>query len=171
MENKITTNSGRYYLFICILIIGVFITAWYLSSWYYLKKEERLHKSFLITSNTIEYEITDINEVKQVLNESPSNYFIYISYPKDEKIYRFEKKIKKYIDTYNIKDSFYYLNITNYLEKEDLYTKLNKIFDTDKIEDLPTILYYENKVLVEVINGPNYSKFANILKSDNFIKD
>ncbi len=171
MNNKTNNSSGRIYLYICLLIIGVFILAWYLSSWYYLKKEERLSKSYLINSSTIEYEITDVSEIDQVLKESPSSYFVYISYTNDEKVYRFEKKLKKYIDNYNIKDSFYYLNITSYLEKEDLIDKLNKRFDTNEIKKVPCILYYENKILTKVINGFEYLEFSDILKTDNFIKN
>lgn len=171
MNNKTNNSSGKIYLYICLLIIGVFILAWYLSSWYYLKKEERLSKSYLINSSTIEYEITDVSEIDQVLKESPSSYFVYISYTNDEKVYRFEKKLKKYIDNYNIKDSFYYLNITSYLEKEDLIDKLNKRFDTNEIKKVPCILYYENKILTKVINGFEYLEFSDILKTDNFIKN
>ena len=40
--------------------------------------------SYLITSNTLSYEIKNLNEIDQILKESPNDYFVFITYNNDE---------------------------------------------------------------------------------------
>lgn len=110
-SKKNNINFKKLFYFIIGFLLIIFLI-WYIISWKNVKKEEKLMNSYLITSNTLSVEIKDLSETIQVLKESPSEYFVYISYTNDEKVYSFEKKLKKLIDNYNLKDEFYFVNVT-----------------------------------------------------------
>lgn len=160
---------------ICEIIFSILIAGfiiWYIASWYNVKKEEKLINSYLITTNTLSLEVKNLDEVVQVLKESPSEYFVYISYTNDESVYKLEKKLKSVIDNYNLKDEFYYINITNEKDSDNLYGKLNNIFNTKDIEMIPTILYYKDNELKSIITDKNpvniAGKLKSVLKEDGF---
>ena len=139
------------------------------------KKEEKLMNSYLITSNTLSVEIKDLSETIQVLKESPSEYFVYISYTNDEKVYSFEKKLKKLIDNYNLKDEFYFVNVTNIKDDENFYSEINNTFNTKLINNIPCILHFKNNELKKVIYNKDlnktYTNFENLLKENEFDKE
>ena len=154
MQKKKKSNKYfplKNYIYGALIFITIILLAWYIISWYNVKQTEKLMTSYLVTSNTVTSEIKDLNEIVQVLKESPSEYFVYISYNNNEDVYKLEKKLKKIIDNYNLKDEFYYINITDYLEDDDVYTKLNNAFNTTQIKNAPCILYFKNNQLEEVI--------------------
>ena len=131
--------------------------------------------SYLITSNTLSVEIKDLSETIQVLKESPSEYFVYISYTNDEKVFNFEKKLKKLIDNYNLKDEFYFVNVTNIKDDENFYTEINNTFNTKLINNIPCILHFKNNELKKVIYNKDlnktYTNFENLLKENEFDKE
>ena len=131
--------------------------------------------SYLITSNTLSVEIKDLSETVQVLKESPSEYFVYISYTNDEKIFNFEKKLKKLIDNYNLKDEFYFVNVTNIKDDENFYSEINDTFNTKLISNIPSILHFKNNELKKVIYNKDlnktYTEFENLLKENEFDKE
>lgn len=131
--------------------------------------------SYLITSNTLSVEIKDLSETVQVLKESPSEYFVYISYTNDEKIFNFEKKLKKLIDNYNLKDEFYFVNVTNIKDDENFYSEINDTFNTKLISNIPSILHFKNNELKKVIYNKDlnktYTNFENLLKENEFDKE
>ena len=155
MKKKKNKNSKyiptKNYIYGALILLAVVFLAWYAISWYEVKEEEKLMTSYLITTNTLSYEIKNLNEVTQVLKESPNNYFIYISYTNDENVYRLEKKIKKVIDNYELQDEFYYINITDIKDDDKLLRNLNDTFNTTKINNVPCILYYQNGDLKQII--------------------
>lgn len=162
------------YVYGAIILLAIVFIAWYAISWYEVKQQEKLMNSYLITTNTLSYEIKDLNEVVQVLRESPSNYFVYVSYTNNEDIYKLEKKLKKVIDNYELKDEFYYINITDIKDNKNLITKLNDTFNTTKISNVPCILYFKNNVLEQVImddkNIFNVNDFTKVLDDYNYEK-
>ena len=95
-SKKNNINFKKIFYFILGFLLIIFLI-WYIISWKNVKQEEKLMNSYLITSNTLSVEIKDLSETIQVLKESPSEYFVYISYTNDEKIFNFEKKLKKVI--------------------------------------------------------------------------
>ena len=159
---------------IIFLCLSILLIAWYVISWHQVKTEEKLLSSYLITTNTLNNEIKDLKEIEQILTESPTRYFIYISYTQDESIYKLEKKLNNIIDNYGIKDEFYYINVTSELENTNLINDLNKKFATQSIENIPCILYFENGVLKETLLDKNkvfnYSKFEKLLKEKKYEK-
>ena len=165
--------SIRHYVYVILAVLAVIFLIWYVASWYKVKKEERLLTSYLIKTNTVSLEVDDISEIPQMLKELPSEYFIYISYTNDESIYRLERKLKKIIDTYDIADTFYYINVTN--ESKTIETKLNDMFSTTKIVNIPCILYFKNNELKDIIVEKDdvfdYNKFIILLQDNEYEKE
>ena len=156
MKKKINKNNilpFKHYIYIVIGIIILCLLCWYIVSWYQVIKNDRLSKSYLIASNTISLELNEGKEVTYSLQETPNDYFIFISYTGDEKEYDLEKRLKKIIDNYNIADKFYYINITDKINNNNLMSYLNKTFNTDLISSIPCILYYEDGKLNTVIQN------------------
>lgn len=175
MQKKNKNNkyfSTKHYVYAALLFIAIILIIWYALSWYNVKKQERLMNSYLVTTSTVTYEIKDLSEIVQVLKESPSEYFVYISYNNDEEIYKLEKKLKKIIDEYNLKDEFYYINVTDIKDDENLYTRLNDSFNTTQIQNVPCILYFKNnqlfKVIIEKDKVFNVNDFKDVLTKNEY---
>lgn len=176
-KKKKNTNNYfpiKNYIYGALIIVAIIGLVWYALSWYNVKQQEKLMTSYLISSNTLTSEIQDLNEIVQVLKESPSEYFVYISYNNDENIYRLEKKLKKIIDNYGLKDSFYYINITQEKNDKDIYTRLNDAFNTNTITNVPCILYFKNNILEQTIIDDkkvfNVNDFTEVLKDYEYEK-
>lgn len=177
MAKKKTKNAKyiptKNYVYGLLILLAIVFLAWYAISWYEVKQKDKLMNSYLITTNTLLYEIKSLDEVVQVLRESPSEYFVYISYTNDEDVYRLEKKLKKVIDNYELHDEFYYINITD--NKDDkILTKLNDTFNTTKISNVPCILYFKNNTLEQIIVDKNsvfnINDFTTLLDTNNYEK-
>ena len=173
-SKKNNINFKKLFYFIIGFLLIIFLI-WYIISWKNVKKEEKLMNSYLITSNTLSVEIKDLSETIQVLKESPSEYFVYISYTNYEKVYSFEKKLKKFIDNYNLKDEFYFVNVTNIKDDENFYKEINNTFNTKLINNIPCILHFKNNELKKVIYNKDlnktYANFENLLKENEFDKE
>ena len=173
-NKKNNINFKKIFYFILGFLLIIFLI-WYIISWKNVKQEEKLMNSYLITSNTLSVEIKDLSETVQVLKESPSEYFVYISYTNDEKIFNFEKKLKKLIDNYNLKDEFYFVNVTNIKDDENFYSEINNTFNTKLINNIPCILHFKNNELKKVIYNKDlnktYTDFENLLKENEFDKE
>ena len=173
-SKKNNINFKKLFYFIIGFLLIIFLI-WYIISWKNVKQEEKLMNSYLITSNTLSVEIKDLSETIQVLKESPSEYFVYISYTNDEKVYSFEKKLKKLIDNYNLKDEFYFVNVTNIKNDENFYKEINNTFNTKLINNIPCILHFKNNELKKVIYNKDlnktYTNFENLLKENECDKE
>ena len=173
-SKKNNINFKKLFYFILGFLLIIFLI-WYIISWKNVKQEEKLMNSYLITSNTLSVEIKDLSETVQVLKESPSEYFVYISYTNDEKVFNFEKKLKKLIDNYNLKDEFYFVNVTNIKDDENFYSEINETFNTKLISNIPSILHFKNNELKKVIYNKDlnktYTDFENLLKENEFDKE
>ena len=162
------------YLHIIIGIIFLLLLMWYVASWIKVKNEEKLLTSYLLKTSTITYHIDDLKEVSSVLQESPTDYFVYISYTSDDDVYKLEKRLKRIIDDYNLKDEFYYLDITSIKDKENILDNLNKTFNTSIITNVPCIIFFKNGNIEDIIVDKNdifnYNDFVSLLKDNNYEK-
>jgi len=169
-ENKYIPTKN--YVIAIIFSTVVVLTIWYIFSWLDVKKKSMLLDSYLLSTNTLSLEITSLKEAKQVFTESPMEYFVYISYTNNEDILALEKKLKKIIDNYELHDQFYYVNVTNDLKNEKLYTNLNDAFNTTRISNVPCILYYKNDVLDTIIGNEkgifSHKEFEKLLKENEY---
>jgi len=170
MMVKNNESSMKDLIIILLSIVVVILLALYFYKWYQVKQDEKYMESYLINTNTINLEMTEIEEIKTVLSETPSYYFVYIGYTKDKDIYDFEKELKPLITDYDIQNNFYYLNITNIRKHDNYKESIAKELgiDKNKINDLPVILYFKDGKLVEngVTNAQDFEK----LLIDNDIK-
>jgi len=154
-----------------ILLIGTLVAIlifFYFYKWHNVKQEEKLMNSYLLTTDTVSLEIKNLDEVPQILTEAPNEYFILINYTGDEDNYNLEKGLKEIIDSYKFADCFYYLNVKNIIKEDNYLARLNTAFKTDKITTVPTILYFKNGSIVEVVkridNNPiNSGDFQKLL--------
>ena len=104
-------------------------------------------ESYLLSTNTVYLEIDNIRELRSVLTETPSYYFLYISYIGDSNVYNLEKELKPLIDEYQLQNNFYFLNVTDFKDsnvnyREDIAEILG--IDASIISDIPVILYYSD---------------------------
>jgi len=142
------------YLIAALLVAVTIFLVLYLFEWYKVRQIEKYGTSYLVESNTVNLEIKTIDEIPVVFSEAPSDYFVFINYLNEEANYKLEKQLKNIIDEYNLKDNFYYMNVTDIKEDDNYLNKLNDAFDVDnKIKNVPTILYYQNGELKETANS------------------
>lgn len=170
-DYKNKTGTRKWFVYLCS-IVGIVLVAIYCYKWHQVNIQKKYLNSYLVETGTINLEMTDINEINSVLLETPSYYFIYISYTKDEDVYNFEKKLKPIIDNYDLRNNFYYINITDIKEKnknyrEDIARELH--IDIEKINKIPTILYFKDGKLVgkEITD---IDEFENLLKNEQDIE-
>lgn len=170
--------SNNTIIIIASAIAVIIFLCFYFWRWYDVKKEERLMNSYLVSSGTISLTIHNLDEVNQVLfsNETPDKYFVLINYTKNEDNYNLEKDLKNIIDNYKLNDSFYYLDVTDLKNSNNNYiNEINKTFKTKDIKSIPTILYYENGSLKEVvkridnntINAGDFQKLLDIYEFED----
>jgi len=166
-SRKIRNKSTNYinpknYFYAIIILIGGILLALYIFEWYQVKKEEKLMTSYLISSNTIESNISDIESLSQIVQEAPSSYFIYIGYTEDEEVYKLEKELKRVIDKYKLNDEFYYIDITELKENNDNYLEqINDKLRIKHLEKVPAIIYVKEGKILEsnILDGVNNTLF------------
>ena len=118
-RNKNKSLSMKNYLVACLLILGIVFVVLYFYKWHQVKEEEKYLNSYLVNTGTVNLEMSDIKEINTVLSETPSYYFVYISYTKEEDVYNLEKELKPLITEYDLQNNFYYINVTDIKEKNE----------------------------------------------------
>lgn len=133
------------YIYAFLVLLGGILLILYIFEWVNVKKEEKLMNSYLITSNTINSKIEDFDSLKQILNETSSSYFLYLSYTGNEEVYNFEKELKRVIDNYDLSDSFYYMDLTKIKGNNENYIETIKSeLNISDLEKVPAIIYVKN---------------------------
>lgn len=170
MKKNITEREIPFknYIYAVLLLTGVILLVLYLFSWYNIKKEEKLMNSYLINSKTIESKIDDLDSLEQTLTEAPLSYFVFISYTGNEEIYNLERNLKRVIDKYKLNDSFYYVDSTNNKKDSNYINNLNNIFKTNKIEEIPVLIYVEKGSIKEILNNIKIDDFKKLLDTYEF---
>ena len=162
---KQTIPRKKIYIIIGIIVVAILIGIYI----YWLqgdRDEERYSTSYLLSSGTVSLEIKNLDEVDQILSESPTEYFVLITYTGAEETYNLEQDIKTIIDNYKLSDSFYYLNIESMMETDNYLTRLNNTFDTNMITTVPIILYFRDGQLVDTVTRDD----DNIINAGDFQK-
>ena len=157
----------NYYIGIVIALLIIFAILYYFKV-YETAKQKRYEESYLVSNGAVNLTINSLEEIDQVFSETSEEYFVFISYTKDEHEYKLENKLKPIIDNYDLKDIFYLFNTNNLKEDNDLYDNINKAFklSKDKINSIPIIVYFKDKSY-EIID-PN--KLENFLEKNKFEK-
>ncbi len=143
--------TSKHYIGAILLFVGVILLTIYIFKWYQVFNTKKITKSYLISNNVITNEINTLDELSDVLSEAPLEYFLYISYTNDKNVYDMEVDLKKVIHKYDLQDKFYYLNVDNIKENEGYMEELNSVLglDSEKVTNVPTILYYKDHTLVK----------------------
>ena len=142
-NEKVEVNYRTYYI-IGIVLMCIALIAFYIYRVNQVNNTEKMQTSYLLSTDTINLEIKNLEEVKQILKEAPNDYFVLISYTNNKDTYNLEKWLKSIIDKYSLSDRFYYLDVTSIMNDENYLARINNAFDTDLITMVPTILYYRN---------------------------
>ena len=143
--------SNKNILIIVCVILALILVIFYGYRVNKLKETDILSKSYLLDSGTVSLEIKNLDEVNQILAESPTEYFVLISYTGNKDTNNLEKGLKRILDKYKLNDSFYYLNVKDIMNEDNYINRLNNAFNTDKIKKVPTILYFKNGKVVDVV--------------------
>ena len=164
MANKKEKSNFRKYLNLCLLLVAIFLVCLMASKLYSVYEANKLKDSVLSrVVGTIQYD-----DVENATREMVSDDFIFISYVKSPEVRSLEKKLKKIIIEKELQNNFYYLNATDLMLEDDYVSDLNKKFnlkDTNKIKNLPALLYYKNGKFVKTITSDD-----KIFTSDEFSK-
>lgn len=160
--------STKKYIIALFVVIGIIFIVLYINKWQQVKEDEKYFNSYLITSNTISLEMNEINQISSVLSETPNYYFVYISYTKDKDVYNLEKKLKPLVDEYNLKDNFYFINVTDIKDenknyKDDIAQELN--VDNEILNKVPIILYFKDGSFIASIHNAN--EFEDLLEKED----
>ena len=158
--------SQKNILIIVCIVLALILVIFYGYRVNKLKETDTLSKSYLLDSGTVSLEIKNLDEVNQILAESPAEYFVLISYTGNKDTYKLENGLKRILDKYKLNDSFYYLNVKSIMDEDNYLNRLNNAFNTDKIKKVPTILYYRNGKIVDVVTRND----NNIINAGDFQK-
>ena len=158
--------SQKNILIIVCIVLALILVIFYGYRVNKLKETDTLSKSYLLDSGTVSLEIKNLDEVNQILAESPTEYFVLISYTGNKDTYKLENGLKRILDKYKLNDSFYYLNVKSIMDEDNYLNRLNNAFNTDKIKKVPTILYYRNGKIVDVVTRND----NNIINAGDFQK-
>ncbi len=137
------------YVITLLIVIGSILLALYIFSWYQAFKKEQYAKSYLVSNNIVSNEITSIEELTSVLSETPNDYFLMISYTQDKDTYELEKDIAKIIEDYELKNYFYYFNISDINNDDNYINDINKALNLkdNQVTKVPTIIFFQNKTV------------------------
>lgn len=171
-SNKIKYRNQtlkKYFIGLCIILAIIFL-ALYFHKWHTVKEQEKYYESFLVSTNTISLEMTDIKEIQSVLSETPNYYFLYISYTNDEDIYNLEKELKPLIDEYHLQNSIYFLNVTDFKDtNQDYKDDIAEALEIDKniISKVPIILYFKDGKLATKNGIFTADQFKDLLETQD----
>ncbi len=158
------------YVIAVLILVAIVVVFIYAKKTYELSVQNKISQSVLSRLvGEINYEETD-----DVFLDKNADYFIYISYANDKKTYNLEKDLKKVIAKYEIQDNFYYLNVTDEMEKDNFIERLNNKLNANigSTNSLPVILYYQDNKLKSYLSSYNdlfkIKDFENLLLNNNY---
>lgn len=155
------TPEKNYILAAIVLLISIF-AIFYIIRWYAVYREDDLNKAIISDYlNELSYD-----EFSNYLIEN-SNAVIYMGIANDIECRKFENKLKNIVESYNLKESITYLNVTDFSRSDENYiTKFNdKYSDEVKISEIPIIIVFENgkidKILEDDLSTARIISFLN----------
>lgn len=150
---------SKNYLYALLILVGGILFVLYIFEWINVKTQEKLMTSYLISSNTINSRVEDLDSLNQILKETSSSYFVYLSYTGNEDIYKFEKELKRVIDNYDLSDNFYYVDLTKIKDANENYLNdVKQKLNVNTLEQVPAIIFVkdgkiENANVLDGVNG------------------
>jgi len=136
--------SIRKYVNWILFLIAIVLVCIIASKIYNIYQTNKLKNSVLTrVVGAVQYDDID-NAIKELVSDD----FIFISYVKSFEVRKLESKIKNVIIENELQNNFYYLDATDLMLEEDYIETINskfKLENSDRIEELPALLYYKNK--------------------------
>ncbi len=158
--------TSKNFLIILGVVLLLILVIFYIYRVNKTNETEKYSTSYLVSTGTVSLEIKNLDEVNQILTESPNEYFVLITYTGDKDTYKLETGLKTIIDKYKLSDSFYYINVKDMLNEDNYLTRLNNAFETDKITKVPVILYYKDGKVVNIVHRND----NNVINAGDFQK-
>ncbi len=143
----------RSILLVSYTLIIVFLVIGFVDSLTNMKEvpvEKKDPVSYIETKGGLDKSnIIDYKDASFKLSALNGNYFIYITY-NDKEVNLFEKELVSLLEEKNIKDKFYYVNIDDIKNEENLIEKVNRIFGFSDalVVKVPTIVYVNSENIV-----------------------
>lgn len=140
--NRLITKRG--YVFYFLITLAILLIAVYFIRWQQIKTKEKTSTDYLVRNNYVLNQVNSIQELKQVIAESPSRLILILSYHNSRRIYNIEKEISSTISKYDIIDSLYIYDFTKLKDKVTNYKEiLDDTLDIDA-SNYPVIIIYED---------------------------
>lgn len=163
-------SKNKTLIIVSAIILGLLLIGLYVKHIKNVNLEKSYQTSYLLDSKTTNLEIKNLDEVKQILTEIPSEFYVLITYTGNKDTHNLETGLKKIIDEKSLSDSFYYLDIKDIMDKDDYIARVNNAFNTDLIKKVPVILYYKDGKIVDTvtrddnncINAADFQKLLDI---------
>lgn len=145
------------------ICIGFIVFVLLLRKWYLNNIE--LENNIPVLEGVVTHQIK-ANEFTNYINDNDTA-IIYMCTSRNEKCRTLEEKLKPWIKNNSLEDIIVYLDLTSATDREDFFDMINKTYPgNEKIKEEPTILYFENGNLSEVLSGSKVTveNFEKLLK-------
>lgn len=112
-------------------------------------------KSYIQNSGVLsKSHVVKLDKAKDTFSKLNGNYFIYISHAGNSYIDSLEKEMKKIIESYDLEKQFYYINIDDIINDENVVNKVNDAlgYQDVLISKVPTIVYVNKDNIVRIEN-------------------
>lgn len=150
-KNVKKNSTKNYFIAFLIIILAILLTV-YIFQWFKVYEKKEMPSPLTGFCNELQY-----NELENSLVETPNTYFIYISYTDNKDAYRLEKQVKRIIVDNELQNKIYYLNVTHEKNNDNFINDLNEKLklNDQKVKQIPTIIYYNNGTVEEIIDSQN----------------
>lgn len=153
--NRLITKRG--YVFYFLITLAILLIAIYFIRWQQIKNKEKTSEDYLVKNNYVINQVNSIQELKQVIAESPSRLILILSYHNSRKIYNIEKNIAPTLSKYDVIDNLYLYDFTKLKDRVTNYKEiLDDTLDIDA-SSFPVIIIYEDGQITsyKTINNKN----------------
>lgn len=161
-ESKAEKKYIRKLINYILLMIAITLTCLFVYKMANIYKTNKLSQSVLTeVVGSINYD-----DIESLTKEMTSDDFIILSFVKSEDTRKIEKNLKKIILDNDLQRNTYYLDMTDKMLEENYLDELNqkfKLSGSNKIDGLPTILYYRDGKFIKKITHANKGKTLDVL--------
>lgn len=134
----------------------------------FVYKMANIYKTNKLSQSVLTEVVGSINydDIESLTKEMTSDDFIILSFVKSEDTRKIEKNLKKIVLDNDLQRNTYYLDMTDKMLEENYLDELNqkfKLSGSNKIDGLPTILYYRDGKFIKKITHANKGKTLDVL--------
>lgn len=154
MDNKIKNIPSKNYIIITLIFIITFGMCFSIYSYFKIKKEEENNVP-VIRGVIPEIEIKDLDDF--ILEHD--DFLLYVGVANNSNCRNLEEDLIKFIKDKKITD-IYYLNITNSVNKVNLYNDFNsKYANNIKLNNYPAFIIFRDKKIYDLVERKDNSLY------------